>query len=116
MTAMTAMTAITAIVVITAMPIATAVTASAMSRDLPVLRPSGPASRRHGQFYSEHDEMMPSHFAHNLISARYGSGGAQQLAQTRLMCVPGGHCSFFADVPEIAAQYRKYLHQIGFLN
>ena len=60
--------------------------------------------------------MMPTNFARRLIAARYGTGGAQELARTRIMCIPGGHCSFFAEVPEIAAQYSKYLHQIGFLN
>jgi len=67
-------------------------------------------------FYSEHDEMMPTSFARRLVAARYGSGGVQDLARTRILCVPGGHCAFFADVPELAEQYRKYLHQIGFLS
>ncbi|KAL1526005.1 hypothetical protein AB1Y20_020829 [Prymnesium parvum] len=66
-------------------------------------------------FYSEHDEMMPRHFHQRLVTARYGGSGSQDLARTRILCVPGGHCAFFADSPEVAAQYRKYLHQIGFL-
>jgi len=29
--------------------------------------------------------------------------------------VPGGHCSFFGDVPELRARYKAYLNQSGFL-
>ena len=51
----------------------------------------------------------------SLSCGRYGPAGVQDLARTRILRIPGGHCAFFADVPELATQYHKYLVQIGFL-
>ena len=34
--------------------------------------------------------------------------------QHRILAVPGGHCSFFGDVPALNNQYRKYLTSVGF--
>jgi len=31
------------------------------------------------------------------------------------MAVPGGHCSFFGDVPALNRAYRAYLTSIGFI-
>ena len=66
-------------------------------------------------FYAEHDELMPRHFAERLLLARYGEG-QEELIQARTLCVPGGHCSFFGDVPELRTRYRTYLEQQGFLD
>ena len=60
--------------------------------------------------YSKHDEMMPAHFAPRLLAARYG-----RRASDRIMAVPGGHCSFFGDVPALNRAYRAYLTSIGFI-
>jgi len=61
--------------------------------------------------YSKHDEMMPAHFAPRLLAARYGRHAAPE----RIMAVPGGHCSFFGDVPALNSAYRTYLTSIGFI-
>ena len=58
-----------------------------------------------------HYMTLPVHYLY-----RYSSAGAQDLVRTRIIRIPGGHCAFFAEVPEIATQYRKYLVQIGFLS
>ena len=65
---------------------------------------------------SEHDEMMPSHFARRLLEARYARRVSPELMHSRTFVVPGGHCAFFADVPELAQKYRKYLVQCGFID
>mmetsp|Transcript_40405 Transcript_40405/g.133775 ORF Transcript_40405/g.133775 Transcript_40405/m.133775 type:complete len:150 (+) Transcript_40405:796-1245(+) len=77
----------------------------------------GKAGRMRGDlfvFFAEHDEMMPHHFAERLLAARYGRS-QPELLQARSLCVPGGHCSFFGDVPELRARYKAYLNQSGFL-
>lgn len=76
----------------------------------------GKAARMRGELFvlhAEHDEMMPAHFADQLLIARYGRNS--DLQQARSLCVPGGHCSFFGDVPELRTRYRTYLKQQGFL-
>ena len=76
------------------------------------------ANKVQGDFYviySKHDEMMPAHFAPRLLAARYGRRSSPELMQQRIMAVPGGHCSFFGDVPALSNAYRKYLAAIGFI-
>ena len=51
-----------------------------------------------------------------LLAARYGRRSSPELMQQRIMAVPGGHCSFFGDVPALNAAYRKYLTSIGFIS
>lgn len=62
---------------------------------------------------AEHDEMMPAHFAQRLLASRYGRDSAELRSHT--LCVPGGHCSFFGEVPELSARYRNHLSRTGFL-
>ena len=75
------------------------------------------AARIQGDYfviYAKHDEMMPPHFATSLLAARYGRRNAAA-RRDRVIGVPGGHCSFFGDVPALSQQYRKYLTSIGFI-
>ena len=64
--------------------------------------------------YSKHDEMMPPDFAPRLHAARYGAR-PPAVTRDRILGVPGGHCSFFGDVPALSNAYRKYLATIGFI-
>jgi hypothetical protein len=50
-----------------------------------------------------------------LLLARYGHAAPSDLIERRLLAVPGGHCCFFGDVPELAHKYTQYLHSCGFL-
>ena len=75
------------------------------------------AARIQGDYfiiYAKHDEMMPPHFAPSLLAARYGRRNVE-LMRDRVIGVPGGHCSFFGDVPALSNQYRKYLTSVGFI-
>jgi hypothetical protein len=77
----------------------------------------GKAARMRGDLfvlYAEHDEMMPPYFSERILLARYGRSNPD-LCAARSLCVPGGHCSFFGDVPELRTRYRTYLKQQGFL-
>jgi dienelactone hydrolase len=77
----------------------------------------GKAARMRGDLFvlhAEHDEMMPARFAEQLLIARYGKSQTD-LRAARSLRVPGGHCSFFGDVPELRTRYRTYLKQEGFL-
>jgi len=65
--------------------------------------------------WSEHDEMMPPSIATRLLRARYGRSASADLLHNRLLCIPGGHCAFFGDLPEHANKYTAYLHTCGFL-
>jgi dienelactone hydrolase len=66
--------------------------------------------------FAEHDEMMPPTVAQRLVTARYGGGPArEEFRRSRIAGVPGGHCCFFGDVPELAHKYAAYLVQSGFL-
>jgi len=65
--------------------------------------------------WSEHDEMMPPSIATRLLRARYGRSASADLLHNRLLCIPGGHCAFFGDLPEHANKYTAYLHACGFL-
>lgn len=65
--------------------------------------------------FSEHDEMMPPDIATRLLAARYGRSATPELMRSRVMCVPGGHCSFFGEFPDLAQHYHKYLVSSGFL-
>jgi hypothetical protein len=49
--------------------------------------------------FAEQDEMMPPTIAHRLLVARYGASAAPDMIHSRQLCVPGGHCAFFADTP-----------------
>ena len=64
--------------------------------------------------YAEHDEMMMPDFSPRLHAARYAPPGADS-GGTRILRVPGGHCSFFGDVPALAAAYKAYLVQVQFV-
>ena len=66
--------------------------------------------------FSEHDEMMPPDIAKRLLAARYGRSASPELLRSRVLCVPGGHCCFFGDVPELAHKYTQYLVSVGFLS
>ena len=73
------------------------------------------AARIRGEFFvflAEHDEMMPADFGRRLVHARYGRRAPE--LRDRVLCIPGGHCSFFGDVPELRERYRQYLAQIGY--
>ena len=50
-----------------------------------------------------------------LVAARYGRDATDELLRSRTMMVPGGHCCFFGDVPELAHKYTQYLLSVGFL-
>ena len=66
--------------------------------------------------YAEHDEMMVHSCAPRILHQRYGGApNADELLRSRLLCVPGGHCCFFGDVPELAHKYALYLRNCGFL-
>ena len=78
------------------------------------------ASLMKGDLYaicSEHDEMMPQSVSTRLLEARYGRGSAagRELIEQRRLCVPGGHCAFFGEHPEMARKYTQYLVSSGFL-
>ena len=32
-----------------------------------------------------------------------------ELRHSRMLTIPGGHCSFFGEVPELCSRYRTYL-------
>ena len=66
--------------------------------------------------YSTHDEMMPISFARRLLVARYGNDGSDDLLNSRSLCVPGGHCSFFGHEPELVAIYQDYLKEQGLIH
>jgi dienelactone hydrolase len=57
--------------------------------------------------FAEQDEMMPPTIAHRLLVARYGASAAPDMIHSRQLCVPGGHCAFFADTPEHAHKYTQ---------
>ena len=65
--------------------------------------------------FAEHDEMMHPDIARRILLARYGRKASAELLRSRMLCVPGGHCCFFGDVPELAHKYASYLHTSGFL-
>ena len=65
--------------------------------------------------FASDDEMMPVSIAQRVLAARYGRNAPAELIRSRMLCVPGGHCSFFGDEPELAQQYTQYLHSCGFL-
>jgi len=65
--------------------------------------------------FAEHDEMMPPSISRRLLAARYGRKASAEMMHSRLLCVPGGHCTFFGDVPELAHKYTQYLYSCGFL-
>jgi hypothetical protein len=65
--------------------------------------------------YAEHDEMMDPTISHRLLLARYGRDAPPELVRSRSICVPGGHCCFFGDLPELAHKYTAYLTSSGFL-
>ena len=65
--------------------------------------------------FAEHDEMMPPDIAKRLLAARYGRDAKPELLERRVLCVPGGHCSFFGEFPELGQHYHKYLVSSGFL-
>jgi hypothetical protein len=65
--------------------------------------------------FAEHDEMMATDIAYRMITARYGSHATPELLRSRILCVPGGHCSFFGEDPKLAHKYATYLHTSGFL-
>jgi len=64
---------------------------------------------------AEHDEMMHPDIARRIVAARYGRQ-ATEMVRARVLCVPGGHCCFFGDVPELAHKYATYLQTSGFLH
>ena len=66
--------------------------------------------------FAEHDEMMHPDIAKRLVAARYGRHAPAELLRSRVLCVPGGHCCFFGDVPELAHKYATYLLSSGFLD
>jgi hypothetical protein len=57
--------------------------------------------------FAEQDEMMPPTIAHRLLVARYGASADSDMIHSRQLCVPGGHCAFFADTPEHAHKYTQ---------
>lgn len=63
-------------------------------------------------FWASDDAMIPANTSARVLNARYGR--AEQ-GRNRITRVPGGHCCFFGEVPELAAKYADYLGQIGFL-
>ena len=65
--------------------------------------------------YAEHDEMMSGDIPERVLRSRYGNNASPELLHTRLLCVDGGHCSFFGDSPEAQHHYATYLHNSGFL-
>lgn len=65
--------------------------------------------------FAEHDEMMPHSVSRRLLAARYGRHAPAELLRSRCLCVPGGHCAFFGDAPELAHKYTQYLLSCGFL-
>jgi len=65
--------------------------------------------------FAEHDEMMHPDIAYRLVQARYGKGATAELMRSHVLCVPGGHCCFFGDSPELAHKYAIYLQSSGFL-
>ena len=65
--------------------------------------------------FAEHDEMMHPDIAYRLVQARYGHKASPELLRSRVLCVPGGHCCFFGEVPELAHKYATYLKSSGFL-
>ena len=64
-----------------------------------------------------HADGTRSSFASTDWSYQYEavSGASPELLRSRVLCVPGGHCCFFGDVPELAHKYAAYLHSCGFL-
>ena len=60
--------------------------------------------------------MMPPSVAKRMLSARYGKNATPELLRSRVLCVPGGHCCFFGDVPELAHHYAQYLVSCGYLS
>lgn len=76
----------------------------------------GKARGLHGDLFvihAEHDQMVPTSTAQRMLDARYGCNTEE--ARGRIICVPGGHCCFFGDAPELAATYSRYLVQCGFV-
>ena len=65
--------------------------------------------------FAEHDEMMHPDTAMRLVRARYGKGASPEQLRSHVLCVPGGHCCFFGEVPELAHKYALYLKTTGFL-
>ena len=59
--------------------------------------------------------MQSPTIARRLVERRYGRSAPAELLQSRVLCVPGGHCAFFGEVPELAHKYTQYLHSCGFL-
>ena len=59
--------------------------------------------------FAEQDEMMPPTIAQRLLVARYGASASPEMINSRQLCVPGGHCAFFADTPEHAHKYTQVL-------
>ena len=64
--------------------------------------------------FSEDDEMMPHTIAPRLVEARYGKS-KPELLERRILRVPGGHCAFLGERPELAREYEQYLISSGFL-
>ena len=60
--------------------------------------------------------MMHPEIARRIVLARYGRNASPELLRSRVLCVPGGHCCFFGDEPELAHKYATYLQTTGFLS